>query len=80
MVRTTVVHAGLNDLMVGLSAWNILLRRQTESFMSDGRGVGLSAVVFVGIMYAASLGGKLTYEHGVSVRRMSEKTKTKKDT
>ncbi|RDW89207.1 hypothetical protein BP6252_01239 [Coleophoma cylindrospora] len=78
-VKTTLLHAGINDLAVGIAAYNWLKERNAVDFRPEAHQVGLSAIALMATFYAAFLGGSLIYTHGVGVQRqgkgLEEKTK-----
>jgi len=78
VVRTTLTHAGLNDLAIVGAAFNWWSRRGKTGYAVETGNAVVSAVMLVGVMYAAFLGGGLVYEHGVAVQRMG-KGKQEKD-
>lgn len=62
-------------------SYTAILTAAYNVFMRDGEGVTewdalVSGVVLVATWFAGSLGGKLTYEYGVQVRRKVVKGKT----
>ena len=69
-VRTTLIHAGLNDVAVLGAAYNWLTKRGVEGYVVSGGNVLVSALTMGGVMYSAYLGGALVYERGVGVQRM----------
>lgn len=69
-VRTTLIHAGLNDVALLGAVYNWLTKRGVEGYVVSGGNVLVSAVTVVGVLYSAYLGGALVYVHGVGVRRM----------
>jgi uncharacterized membrane protein len=71
-VKTTVIHATLNDLAVLGAVYNWLTRRNEEDFMPWGGNALVSAGMLGLIAYAAFLGGSLVYAHGVAVQRMGK--------
>jgi len=78
VIKTTLIHAGLNDLAIFGAVYNWLTRRNCEDFMPWGGNAFVSAVILVMIAYSAFLGGGLVYTHGVGVQRMG-KGKEEKD-
>lgn len=79
VVRTTAIHAALNDLMIAGSVVGFLKRKANNGLESDGTTLAISVGTWLGVMFAAKLGGDLTYNYGVSVRRAagSSKAQTK---
>lgn len=68
-LRTTLTHAGLNDVAVAVSAYAWWTRRHVHDHMPTGFSLLLSALTLPGLFYSAYLGGSLVYEHGVGVMR-----------
>lgn len=78
VVKTTLIHAGLNDLAIFGAVYNWLTRRNREDFMPWGGNALVSVAILVLVAYSAFLGGGLVYTHGVAVQRMG-KGKEEKD-
>ncbi|KAE9374036.1 hypothetical protein N431DRAFT_404522 [Stipitochalara longipes BDJ] len=76
-VKITVMHAGLNDLVVAGAVYNWLQERNVPDFRPAGHQIVMSAALMAVQMYAAYLGGDLIYAHGVGVQRMGEAAKKK---
>jgi hypothetical protein len=57
-LRTTLQHASLNDLVVGVAAWNWWVRRQSATLALPPRHAVLSAAMLPVFMYSAYLGGE----------------------
>jgi len=72
VIKTTLIHAGLNDLAVFGAVYNWLTRRGREDFMPWGGNALVSASILVLVGYAAFLGGSLVYTHGTAVQRMGK--------
>lgn len=70
IIKTTLIHAGVNDLAVLGALYNWLSKRGAEDFVPGGSNVVVSSVILAAVGYAAFLGGGLVYEHGVGVQRM----------
>jgi uncharacterized membrane protein len=69
-VKTTLLHAALNDLSIFGAVFNWWTRRGTEAYIVDGRNAAVSAAIFLLVAYSSALGGSLVYEHGIAVQRM----------
>ncbi|KAH7417812.1 hypothetical protein BKA64DRAFT_179979 [Cadophora sp. MPI-SDFR-AT-0126] len=78
VIKTTLIHAGLNDLAVFGAVYNMLSRWGREAYMPTGGNTLVSFLMLGGVAYAAFLGGGLVYTHGVGVQRMG-KGKEEKD-
>ncbi|KAH7309317.1 hypothetical protein BKA65DRAFT_171298 [Rhexocercosporidium sp. MPI-PUGE-AT-0058] len=78
IIKTTLIHAGLNDLAVFGAVYNMLSRWGREAYMPEGGNTLVSFVMLGSVGYAAFLGGGLVYTHGVGVQRMG-KGKEEKD-
>lgn len=72
VVKTTLTHASLNDISVGLAVYNWLMERNRgfEDYRPYGHQILASGAALGITLYAAYLGGGLVYEHGVGVQRM----------
>jgi len=77
-VKVALMHAGLNDLVVGGAVFNWLLERNAPDFRPAGYQVAMSGVALAVQMYAAYLGGDLIYTYGVGVQRQGEGAEKKK--
>jgi len=71
-IKATITHAIINDLVfvVGLYSW--YLRKDKEGAINLGKtpsqtNVIISAVLFPTLLLSASIGGTLTYNHGVGL-------------
>lgn len=84
IVKTTLIHAGLNDVALLGAFYNWLSRRNRTAYEVQTGNILTSALMLGGVMYSAFLGGSLVYAHGVGVQRMGkgaeEKKKTTKET
>jgi len=69
-VKTTLIHAGLNDVVVAGAVYNWLMERNVEDFKPAGHQVLMSMGALLVAFYAAYLGGGLVYARGVGVQRM----------
>jgi len=77
-LKTTISHASMNDMVVGVAAYNFY-KRATNANLALPRFNGyLSAAVLPLLMYSAYLGGALVYEMGVGVMRQGEGLEYKK--
>jgi hypothetical protein len=72
VVKTTLIHAGLNDLAIFGAVYNWLSRRNRDDFVAGGGNALVSAVMLGAVAYAAFLGGGLVYAHGTGVQRMGK--------
>jgi len=77
VVRTTIMHASLNDLAILGAAFNWWSRRGKTGFALETGNIVVSVVMLMGVIYSAYLGGGLVYEHGVAVQRMGKGKKEK---
>jgi len=80
VIKTTLIHAGLNDLAIFGAVYNWLTRRNREDFMPGGGNALVSVVMLGMVAYAAFLGGGLVYTHGVAVQRMGKGKEEKEKT
>jgi hypothetical protein len=72
VIKTMVIHAGLNDLAIVGGIYNWLSKRYIADFASDGGNAFVSSLVFGGVAYAAFLGGGMVYTHGTAVQRQGK--------
>lgn len=72
VIKTTLIHAGLNDLAIFGAVYNWLTRRNREDFMPWGGNALVSVGILGAVAYAAFLGGGLVYTHGTGVQRMGK--------
>ncbi|KAI9051737.1 hypothetical protein LZ554_004777 [Drepanopeziza brunnea f. sp. 'monogermtubi'] len=72
VVKTTVIHAGLNDVAVLGAVYNLVSKWGHAAFAPRGGNVVVSGLILGGVAYAAFLGGGLVYTHGVGVQRMGK--------
>jgi len=72
VVKTTFIHAGLNDLVVFGAVYNWLSRRGREGYAVETQNGLVSLVLLGAVMYSAMLGGSLVYAHAVGVQRMGK--------
>jgi len=72
MVKTTLIHAGINDVVVfgAIYHWLMERHRPHEDYAPYLHQILLSGGALVMSLYAAYLGGSLIYKHGVGVQRM----------
>ncbi|KAK2623525.1 hypothetical protein QTJ16_007079 [Diplocarpon rosae] len=70
VVKTTLIHAGVNDVAVLGAVYNVVSKWKHVAFAPEAGNFLVSSGVLAGIGYAAFLGGGLVYEHGVGVQRM----------
>jgi len=84
VVKTTLIHAGLNDIAIAGALYNWLSRRNRTGYEVQSGNILTSALILGGVAYSAFLGGSLVYAHAVGVQRMGkgaqEKTKKTKET
>ena len=71
-IKATITHAVVNDLVfvIGLYSWYI--RKDKEGAINIGKipsntNIAISAVLLPFLMFAAKIGGTLTYNHGVGL-------------
>ncbi|CAL3971532.1 unnamed protein product [Diplocarpon coronariae] len=69
VVKTTLIHAGVNDAAVLGAVYNAV-SQWGDGFAPSGGNAFVSLGILGGVGYAAFLGGGLVYEHGVGVQRM----------
>jgi uncharacterized membrane protein len=79
-IKTTVLHALLNDVAVVGAFYNYWTRSTTEGYLPSATNVLISSVMLGGVMYSAYLGGSLVYKHGVGVQRQGEGKEIKEKT
>jgi len=81
IVKTTLIHAGINDVAVLGAIYNWLLERGRphEYYRPYPHQIILSGGTLVMSLYAAYLGGSLIYKHGVGVKRMGAGKEERKD-
>ncbi|KAF1988827.1 hypothetical protein K402DRAFT_461748 [Aulographum hederae CBS 113979] len=92
-VQTTIAHALANDVVLAISAYSWWVRRQNAAASMAGKVgiptgaaayapetwmVGVSAVLAVGLVFAANLGGTLVYNYGVGFRAVKSSVTGKK--
>jgi uncharacterized membrane protein len=77
VVKTVVIHAGLNYLAVFGAVYNWFTRRGNNSFLPGNANVAVSVVMLVSVLYSGYLGGGLVYERGIAVQRMGKGKKEK---
>ena len=65
--KISLLHASLNDVVAVISAYNWWARKGNAGFMTDGQGVLGAVVCLPVLLYSASLGGKLVYQHGMGI-------------
>jgi uncharacterized membrane protein len=78
VIKTTLIHAGLNDLAILGAIYNWLSKRTHEDFVPEEGNVLISSLMLSAVAYAAFLGGGLVYTHGVGVQRMGKGKMMKK--
>ncbi|GAA5986052.1 hypothetical protein JCM11641_005539 [Rhodosporidiobolus odoratus] len=76
-LKTTLTHATLNDIVLGVAAYNWWVRRQSSSLTLPNFNALLSAVAVPLFFYSAYLGASLVYEYGVGVQRQGEAAEIK---
>jgi len=72
IIKTTLIHAGLNDLAIVGAVYSWLAKRLNEDFVPTGGTVMISSLMLGAVAYAAYLGGGLVYTHGTGVQRMGQ--------
>merc|ERR1712093_728259 len=77
-LKTTISHASMNDMVVGVAAYNFYKRAPNANLALPRFNGYLSAAVLPLLMYSAYLGGALVYEMGVGVMRQGEGLEYKK--
>jgi uncharacterized membrane protein len=78
VIKTTVIHAVMNELAIVGALYNWFSRRNVEGFLPSGVNVLISSIMLGAVAYSGFLGGGLVYTHGVGVQRMG-KGKEEKD-
>lgn len=76
-LKTTITHATLNDLVVGIAAYNWWTRRSLPNLGLPRFNAYLSAAAIPIFLYSAYLGGSLVYEYGVGVQRQGKAVEIK---
>ncbi|GAA6055919.1 hypothetical protein JCM3770_002360 [Rhodotorula araucariae] len=76
-LKTTLTHATLNDIVLGIAAYNWWVRRQSSQLILPQTNALLSAAAIPLFLYSAYLGGSLVYEYGVGVQRQGEAAEIK---
>ncbi|GAA5829823.1 hypothetical protein JCM11251_007896 [Rhodosporidiobolus azoricus] len=71
-LKTTLLHAGLNDFVLGVAAYNWWVRRQSAKLILPNTNAILAALALPVFFYSAYLGGSLVYEYAVGVQRQGE--------
>lgn len=71
-IKTTVIHALLNDAAVAGAFYNYWSRSTETGFFPSDLNVLISSVMLGGVVYSAYLGGSLVYKHGVGVQRQGD--------
>ncbi len=79
VIKTTAIHAGLNDLAVLGAVYNVFSKWSHVAFAPTGGNALVSVVMLGGVAYAAFLGGGLVYTHGVGVQRMGKGKEEKEE-
>lgn len=74
--KLTLLHAGLNDLMVLVSAYSWYTRRGSVGNLPSDTNLLISALLLPVLFYAANLGGTLVYNHGMGIN-LASKSKAK---
>jgi uncharacterized membrane protein len=72
VVKTTMIHAGLNDLAAVGAIYNWWTQRGAAAFAPSRINAVISGLILSGVVFSAYLGGTLVYKHGVGVQRMGE--------
>ncbi|GAA5933673.1 hypothetical protein JCM3775_003768 [Rhodotorula graminis] len=68
-LKVTLLHATLNDIVLGIAAYNWWVRRQDKDLLLPYTNALLSAAALPLFLYSAYLGGSLVYKYGVGVQR-----------
>jgi len=68
-VKTTITHASMNDLVVGLATYNWYRGWKYPTTALPKFSFYANAAALPLLLYSAYLGGKLVYEYGVGVKR-----------
>ncbi|GJN89537.1 hypothetical protein Rhopal_002524-T1 [Rhodotorula paludigena] len=68
-LRTTLTHATLNDIVLGIAGYNWWVRRKSSDLILPTTNALLSALAIPLFLYSAYLGGSLVYKYGVGVQR-----------
>jgi uncharacterized membrane protein len=72
--RLGIYHMGLNATVTGLFVINLLLRRETfaDTHVVSVIQLTLSTIAVLILFVSGYLGGRMAYEHGIGVGRMSK--------
>ncbi|GAA5893269.1 hypothetical protein JCM8208_004393 [Rhodotorula glutinis] len=76
-LKVTLLHATLNDIVLGIAAYNWWVRRQDKDLLLPYTNALLSAAAIPVFIYSAYLGGSLVYQYGVGVQRQGEAAEVK---
>jgi uncharacterized membrane protein len=79
IIKTTLIHAGMNDIAIIAALYNWLSRRKVEGFAPGLSNVFLSTLMLGAVAYSGFLGGGLVYTHGVGVQRMGKGKEEKEE-
>lgn len=68
-IKATISHALLNDLIFAVGIYQWYQRRGVENIgnVPSETGMIVSAVLLPMLMFAAAIGGSLTYNHGIGL-------------
>ncbi|GAA5859711.1 hypothetical protein JCM8547_006994 [Rhodosporidiobolus lusitaniae] len=76
-LKTTLTHATLNDIVLGIAGYNWWVRRKSADLILPRTNALLAAIALPLFFYSAYLGGSLVYEYGVGVQRQGEAAEIK---
>lgn len=79
VIKTILIHAGLNDLAILGGVYNVFNKWGHVAFAPKGGNALVSVMMLGGVAYAAFLGGGLVYSHGVGVQRMGKGKEEKEE-
>ena len=79
-IKTTVLHAAINDVAIAGAVYNWYSRSTVDGYMINGINTAISAIMLGSVLYSATLGGSLVYKYGVAVQRQGEGKKIKEET
>lgn len=68
-IKTTIIHAALNDVAIFGAVYQVLSKKNRVGFMPNRVNLLLSGLMLGAVGYSSFLGGGLVYEHGVGVQR-----------
>ncbi|GAA6058870.1 hypothetical protein JCM10212_002814 [Sporobolomyces blumeae] len=76
-LKTALTHATLNDVVVGVAAWNWWVRRKAPALTLPRTNAIAAGIALPLSFYSAYLGGELVYEYGMGVQRQGASPEVK---